>query len=226
MFLGVAWPAFRRAVIRARSPVEVGEYLAFAGRRFPLKVLDGPTAYQPQELVLQISGPLVLPDVLARAHDHLEDRMKSYQGSHVLFDGSCFVVASPPLVRRSWESIRERPTIVVDLKQTTYFIRVLCRGRWRLSWRSGSPPTGRPTSRRSRSCAGRSCGCPTASRRSCIPAPGSTSASSPTTGWDDRGRSCNAGALVSRRRRVPGAPRFTSPSLRTTRPPRAPSTRT
>ncbi|MRH85881.1 hypothetical protein GFY24_00110 [Nocardia sp. SYP-A9097] len=127
-FLGVIWPAVRRAIIRARSPVEVGEYLVFAGQKFPFKVIDGPTLYQPQDLVLNVTGNLELPATLQRAKNHMAERMRSYRGSQVLFDGDCYLAVGQPMVRRSWENIRERPTVVVDLKKTSYFVRVLCRG--------------------------------------------------------------------------------------------------
>lgn|GEM_PF-4474986 len=126
--LGLGWPNLKRALLRARSPVEVGEYLVLAGEAFPFKVLDGPATYQPPELVLNTTGELVLPDILRQAYDHMVERMKTYTGEHVLFDGQCFVMVGPPMIRRSWETVRERPTVIVELKKTTYYIRVLCRG--------------------------------------------------------------------------------------------------
>jgi hypothetical protein len=127
LFLGLIWPAVRRIMIRAGSSLEIGEYFTFAGSRFPLKVLDGPVTYQPQELVFRMAGDLRLPEFLASAHDHMRERMESYRGQKVLFDGQCFVLDAPPLIRRSWSNERERPTIVADFRKTTYFIRVLCR---------------------------------------------------------------------------------------------------
>ena len=125
--LGLIWPTFRRGIIRARSTLEIGEYFTFAGSRFPLKVLDGPTTYQPQELIFQITDDLSIPDFLARAHAHMVEKMQSYRGEKVLFDGQCFVLGAPPLIRRNWDNVRERPTIAADFRRTSYFIRVLCR---------------------------------------------------------------------------------------------------
>ena len=126
--LGLAWPFYKRILFRPGRTIEVGGYFTFASQLFPLKALDGPVTYQSHELVFEVSGRLQLPEYLIKAHGHMVDRMKSYAGDKVLFDGACFVLASAPLIRRSWEGVRERPTIVVDFKQTTYFVRVLMRG--------------------------------------------------------------------------------------------------
>jgi 8-oxo-dGTP pyrophosphatase MutT (NUDIX family) len=125
--LGLIWPVFRRAVIRSGGTLEVGEYFTFAGSRFPLRVLDGPTTYQPQELIFQVVGDLEVPGFLAEAQSHMRERLTTYRGPRVLFDGQCFALSGPPLIRRTWSNVRERPTIVADFRRTSYFIRVLCR---------------------------------------------------------------------------------------------------
>lgn len=125
---GLIWPFFRKALIRSGGTLEIGEYFTFAGLRFPLRALDGPTTYQPQELIFQVVGDLELPQFLAEARSHMQQQMATYRGPRVLFDGQCFALSSPPLVRRTWGNVRERPAIVADFKRTSYFVRVLCRG--------------------------------------------------------------------------------------------------
>lgn len=126
--VGASWRSFKRRSTRPGDLVQVDEYFSFGGVRFPLKILDGPSVYQPHELVLQVSGDLNLFDFLTKAHSHMVARMDSYRGDRVLFDGICYVLAAPPMVRRTWENPRERPTLLAEFSRTSYFIRVLCRG--------------------------------------------------------------------------------------------------